>query len=88
MQFSYFAFLYIISDVDVLIAAKAMIKISKSSDPPMRIQLGPDALHVVRFKCATVLKDAEEWEELSRSTVADDADPAFLEKLSPVTIRK
>jgi len=69
-------------------AAKAMIEISKAKDPPMRLQLGPDALHVVRFKCATVLKDAEEWEALSQSTVADDADLSFLAKLGPVTIRK
>jgi len=73
---------------DPVKAAKAMIQISKSNDPPMRLQLGTDALHVVRFKCATILKDAEEWEALSQSTVADDADPEFLAKLGPVTIRK
>jgi len=73
---------------DPVKAAKAMIEISKASDPPMRLQLGPDALHIVRFKCATVLNDAKEWEALSQSTVADDADPAFLAKLGPVTIEK
>jgi NAD(P)-dependent dehydrogenase (short-subunit alcohol dehydrogenase family) len=73
---------------DPVKAAKAMIKISKAKNPPMRLQLGPDALHVIRFKCATVLKDAEEWEALSQSTVADDADPAFLAKLGPVIIEK
>ena len=65
-----------------------MIEISKVNDPPMRLQLGPDALHVIRFKCETVLKDSERWEALSQSTVAEDADPAFLAKLGPVTIRK
>jgi hypothetical protein len=80
---------YLMSDYNnICTAAKAMIEISKAKDPPMRLQLGPDALHVVRFKCATVLKDAEEWETLSQSTVADDADPSFLVKLGPVTIRK
>jgi hypothetical protein len=33
-------------------------------------------------------KDAEEWEALTQSTVADDADPSFLAKLGHVTIRK
>jgi len=62
-----------------------MIKISKENELPMRLQLGPDALHIVRFKCATVLKDAEQWEALSQSTLADDADPSFLAKLGPAT---
>ena len=65
-----------------------MIKISKVADPPIRLQLGPDALYVVRLKCQNVLQDAEEWEELSNSTVADDADMSHLEKLGPVTTRK
>jgi len=70
---------------DPIKAAKAMIKISKENELPMRLQLGPDALHIVRFKCATVLKDAEQWEALSQSTLADDADPSFLAKLGPAT---
>lgn len=69
-------------------AAKAIIKISKEADPPMRLPLGVDALHIVRFKCATVLKDAEQWEALSQSTVADDADLSFFAKLGPATRSK
>jgi hypothetical protein len=54
----------------------------------MRLPLGVDALHIVRFKCATVLKDAEQWEALSQSTVADDADLSFFAKLGPATRSK
>lgn len=68
---------------DPVKAAKVMIKIAKENDLPMRLQLGPDALHLVRSKCETVLKDAEKWEALSRSTSADDADLSFLSKLGP-----
>jgi len=72
----------------------------------MRLPLGPDCLHIVRFleyfnaslliyhrpqirfKCETLLKDAKDWEGLSMSVLADDADPDFLSKLSPATRRK
>ena len=65
-----------------------MMKITKVPDPPIRLQLGPDALYVVRFKCDGVLREAEKWEELSKSTVADDADTSYLDKLGPATMRK
>lgn len=65
-----------------------MIQITNVANPPMRLQLGPDALYVVRFKCAAVLKDTEQWEALSQSTVADDADTSFLSKLGPAILKK
>ena len=67
-----------------------MIKIAKKRTTlPMRLQLpGPDALHLVRSKCETVLRDAEKWEALSRSTSADDADLEFPLKVGPPLCRE
>lgn len=69
-------------------AAQIMIIVSKVDDPPLRLPIGADALHVIRFKCASVVHDAEKWEALSLSTTADDADQSFFKKLGPATLRK
>jgi len=73
---------------DPVNAARAIIAVSNVEDPPLRLPLGPDSLHVVRFKCETVLKDAKDWEALSMSTLADDSNPDFISKLGPATLRK
>ncbi|KIM84972.1 hypothetical protein PILCRDRAFT_817812 [Piloderma croceum F 1598] len=70
---------------DPIKVAKALITIAKADDPPMRLLLGADTLHMIRFKCQTLLKDANDWEALSVSVLADDSDPEFLSKLGPAT---
>lgn len=53
---------------DPLRAAKAMIEVVNSPNPPLRLALGADALKVMREKIAGVLQDYETWEELSSGT--------------------
>lgn len=52
-------------------AARAMIEIVNSPNPPLRLALGADALKVMREKIAGVLHDYETWEEVSSSTDFD-----------------
>lgn len=73
---------------DPVKCARAMIAISKADDPPIRLPLGPDALHIMRFKCASMLKDGDDWEALSLSVLADDADPNYIAKMGPATRSK
>ncbi|KAI0328199.1 NAD(P)-binding protein [Cubamyces sp. BRFM 1775] len=66
---------------------RALITISKAENPPMRLPLGPDARFVIQSKLDQIKREFDEWEELGLSTVADDADPAFLEKLKGTAVR-
>jgi len=68
--------------------AKALVAISNAEDPPLRLALGSDSLHILRSKCETVLKDAKEWEVLTMSALADDYDPNYIAKLGPATRTK
>ncbi|KAI0658710.1 hypothetical protein C8Q70DRAFT_1120976 [Cubamyces menziesii] len=66
---------------------RALITISKADNPPMRLPLGADARFVIQNKLNEIQREFDEWKELELSTVADDADPTFLAKLSGSVVR-
>ncbi|MDB6142870.1 MAG: Short-chain dehydrogenase/reductase [Pseudomonas sp.] len=49
-------------------AAKAMLTLIQSESPPAHLLLGSDALQVVRDRLASLSKEIDAWEALSRST--------------------
>ncbi len=55
-------------------AALAIIQIASLPDPPLRVQLGTDAVLLVRNKALKTVADAEKYEELAHSTNADGVD--------------
>ena len=55
-------------------AAKALVAIADMADPPLRIQLGTDALLLVRNKALKTIADGERLQEFSSQTDADDVD--------------
>ncbi|THH13104.1 hypothetical protein EW146_g7084 [Bondarzewia mesenterica] len=56
----------LMGDVDK--AAQVLIKISKEKNPPLRVQLGPDAWYLVSRKARQTFEDAEQWAEVSQGT--------------------
>ena len=70
-------------------AARAIVQIADMPDPPVRVQLGTDALVLVRSKARKTIEDGERWEELSHSTNADGADrDAIVQRLGAVNVTK
>ena len=61
--------------------AQALIAVSREPNPPGRLPLGPDGRRVIEGKLADLKRELDEWKDLQLSTTADDADPAFFEKL-------
>ena len=55
-------------------AAKVMIAIVDNPKPPLHLLLGSEAVAIVKHSEAAKLKELEEWESISTSTDADDAD--------------
>ncbi|KAM5542030.1 hypothetical protein V8D89_004340 [Ganoderma adspersum] len=55
-------------------AALAIMQIASLPDPPLRIQLGTDAVLSVRRKALQTVADTEKYEELAHSTNADGVD--------------
>ncbi len=53
---------------DPVKAARAMLAVIDSDTPPAHLLLGSDALALVREKLATLTKEIDAWEALSRST--------------------
>jgi NAD(P)-dependent dehydrogenase (short-subunit alcohol dehydrogenase family) len=53
-------------------AAKAIIKIVNSDNPPLRLALGKIALDVIRNKIKILQRDLDGWEELSLDTNFDE----------------
>ncbi|ARP82698.1 short-chain dehydrogenase/reductase [Bordetella genomosp. 8] len=49
-------------------AARAMLELIASENPPARLLLGSDALALVRAKLAAMSEDIDRWENLTRST--------------------
>jgi short-subunit dehydrogenase len=49
-------------------AAKAMLEIIESDDPPSHLVLGSDALALIRTKIADLQEELSRWEALTRST--------------------
>ena len=55
-------------------AARAIMEVASMPDPPLRVQLGTDALMMVRNKARMTLRDNEQYEELAHSTNAHGVD--------------
>jgi hypothetical protein len=53
---------------DPVRAAKALLKLIESNNPPVHILLGTDALHIVRTHLTQLLEQIDAWEPLSQST--------------------
>jgi len=62
-----------VSKGDPAKAAQAMIRISSMESPPKRIALGVDALDLLKAECKSVLEEADKYEDISRSCLAEDA---------------
>lgn len=56
-------------------AAKAFVTLSEKQDLPLRIQLGSDALTLIRHTARKAISDSEKWEDISHSTNIDGIDP-------------
>lgn len=52
-------------------AAKAMIKVVESNDPPLRLVLGKPALDAIREKFQMVEEEMKKWEQVSLDTSFD-----------------
>ena len=63
---------------DPILAAKAIIAVTRAQNPPLRLILGEDALERVRAKLAQVSEDLETWKSTSVST----AYPGVAQKIS------
>ena len=50
------------------LAAKAIVTVTQSEHPPLRLILGPDAIARVRTKLTQVAEDLQAWETVSLST--------------------
>ncbi|MEJ5995609.1 SDR family NAD(P)-dependent oxidoreductase [Pedobacter sp. Du54] len=59
-------------------AAQVMIAITNHPQPPLHLLLGSESVAIVKYSEAAKLKELENWEHLSISTDADDAEN-FLE---------
>jgi hypothetical protein len=59
-------------------AAKVMIDIVNTPEPPLHLLLGSEAVAIVKYSEAAKLRELEKWEHISTSTDADDAEN-FLE---------
>lgn len=55
-------------------AAKAMVQVADMADLPLRVQLGTDAMLLVRNKALKTVQDGERLEAFSSQTDADDVD--------------
>ncbi|KAM5542035.1 hypothetical protein V8D89_004345 [Ganoderma adspersum] len=55
-------------------AAVALMQVATMPDPPLRIQLGTDAVLQVRGQALKTARDSERYEELAHSTNADGVD--------------
>ena len=67
-------------------AALTIMKIASLPDPPLRIQLGTDAVLSIRSKAMKTISDSKEYEELSHSTNGDGVDKDLvMERLRDAT---
>jgi NAD(P)-dependent dehydrogenase (short-subunit alcohol dehydrogenase family) len=57
---------------DPLKAARAIIDVLGSEDPPLRLALGPDAVEAIRAKHESLREDLARWESLALSTTFDE----------------
>ena len=59
-------------------AAQVMIDMMNHPQPPLHLLLGSEAVAIVKYSEAAKLRELEQWENISTSTDADDAEN-FLE---------
>jgi hypothetical protein len=57
---------------DPVKAAKAIVDLAELDDPPLRIQLGSDAVARVEAKLDFMRDELERWRKVSQSTDHDD----------------
>lgn len=62
-------------------AAQALIKIAGIPNPPLRVQLGTDALMGVRKKSKKTVSDSDKWEALSHSTNQEGVEKVALARM-------
>ncbi|TCC90147.1 SDR family NAD(P)-dependent oxidoreductase [Pedobacter frigiditerrae] len=55
-------------------AAKVMIDMVNHPQPPLHLLLGSEAVAIVKYSEAAKLRELEQWENISTSTDADDAE--------------
>ena len=67
-----------------LTVSRALFRISREANPPLRLPLGPDGQWVILNKLSEIKRDVEKWDELTLSSVADDADPLYFKKIQTV----
>ena len=53
-------------------AAQAMIQAVESDEPPLRLALGADALHIIREKLNSELEEYKRWESVTEATAFED----------------
>jgi NAD(P)-dependent dehydrogenase (short-subunit alcohol dehydrogenase family) len=53
-------------------AARAIIDVLDSEEPPLRLALGPDAVDAIRAKHQALSEELARWESLARSTTFDE----------------
>jgi NAD(P)-dependent dehydrogenase (short-subunit alcohol dehydrogenase family) len=53
-------------------AARAIMDVLDSDDPPLRLALGPDAVDAIRAKHQALSEELARWESLARSTTFDE----------------
>jgi NAD(P)-dependent dehydrogenase (short-subunit alcohol dehydrogenase family) len=53
-------------------AAQAMIQIVEADEPPLRLALGVDALHMIREKFHSELEEYKRWESVTEATAFED----------------
>jgi short-subunit dehydrogenase len=63
---------------DPVKAAKAIIKITNSDNPPLRLALGKVAIDAIRAKLQSMEEEIEEWEKVGLDTSFDDDNAAAL----------
>ncbi|MFB7512356.1 oxidoreductase [Streptomyces sp. NPDC056144] len=55
-------------------AAKAIVDVTEAADPPLRLQLGADAVDRVEAKLDLVRRELDQWREVALSTGIGDGD--------------
>jgi NAD(P)-dependent dehydrogenase (short-subunit alcohol dehydrogenase family) len=53
-------------------AAQAMIQVVEADEPPLRLALGADALHIIREKLNSELEEYKRWESVTVATAFED----------------
>ncbi|MFG1810031.1 SDR family NAD(P)-dependent oxidoreductase [Streptomyces sp. NPDC049040] len=66
---------------DPVKVARLVLEVAALDEPPLRLLVGPDAYAYATAAGRALLAEDERWQELSRSTTADDATPEQIDPL-------